>query len=62
MVLWRRCGLWFLGRARNPRFYFVHAGTKPPFSDQNGASKIGDSDDHSVLCFGELTLKVKRDA
>ncbi len=30
-------------RARNPRFYFVHAGTKPRFLTKKGASKIGDS-------------------
>jgi hypothetical protein len=32
-------------RARNPRIYFVHAGTKPRFpnSNQKGSSKFGDS-------------------
>jgi hypothetical protein len=28
-------------RARNPRFYFVHAGTKPRFLTQNGHQKSG---------------------
>ena len=31
----------FWTRARNPRFYFVHAGTKPRFLTQNGHQKSG---------------------
>jgi hypothetical protein len=42
-------------RARNPRFYFVHAriaGTKPHFLTKKDASKIGDS----VLCNREQRI------
>jgi hypothetical protein len=36
--------------------YFVHAGAKPPFSDQKGASEIGDS----VLCATHYNRRVPR--
>jgi hypothetical protein len=46
-------------RARNPRFYFVHAGTKPRFLAKNGHQK--DLEPHFVVLnldeFSEMEIR-----